>query len=995
MEKDGTYLLLLTKSIVKDIRKFVTSGHVVDANLRPDYKKNPFSENQVKFDVLSELSQIDAFLENWTEAGREDFVSYMAGLDATRSFDDDLGDHAIALDNLRNIIAELSANMSANAKYDIPDEALIHMAILGEYLEFYDYQKAHDLLMLYAKHEIKDLESKEITNLRTISYTFQIYENAAVRFGDLEAIALARTQCVAVEGAILENIEKGVVVYDTFYRMLERAVEAVTALSSGPMRTSLEARLLSSAATVGEVRLAVLKLVTLAKANSASVSDENSEVRSQFPDRFLYFPDMQEMASAIDEFAREKYAYLQLNEEARFCAGQSNAPQTAGVGWLDFKIDYGEHRRVVPLLKSLLDEEKFEQHLILYLHELTHVSCFAGGIGFYLNSLGAWLTWTETVLRATCWGSDRRVFPPVFTSDNPMLLAFFEHQTEICTRISVVQEVWRPWIEGLAVIAETVLDPRDDNIGYSKIWSMLLAYMDFVPESGESNRKAAYHSHLQNVERISSPIMRRASIQRLRELFGSSDGALYSSGFLMVHEVLASLSNSTSRKYTRATLFPTLLNATTYGVYDYLPDPSLPIEEFESEAEEKFLLFFRRMCDLNSEEISLIIDIEDSDSPGNTIFWNNGIPSRINKKDPPIHGGSFERVKRLFGLGDPFLRFAQREYNEKWKELFESTSSVVDMLLHYSHLDSYDGEKIEAMIRQHVFGNSQLNMAAKGGSSTISKIHQSMLIDAAMIKVGAVECQFHAFGTGNKNEKGFLFLPLVTSEKLRDKEGPRASVVGLQLPNFALNGLKEQYDRRFDPLMHVVRFIDLIPPRDNELLEFTHFLLLKYGEWSWVMPTNPGFDDLLSIASRNHLKSKACARFFPEIGKVSIDSRKAMAEKIISDTKHVEMQIPDWGRVDLSRWKDAIISNNSRTLAAGWKSGLRSRVSGRALRLLGYSDEASSSLSEEGVWALTESERYLRDELLEQLAATARGEDIDQRSFGQFSQEHLLEIFKR
>ena len=231
--------------------------------------------------------------------------------------------------------------------------------------------------------------------------------------------------------------------------------------------------------------------------------------------------------------------------------------------WTTGTFDHPRYRQAIPHGRTLFREGRLESILFEVTHEVTHVVSMLGGLGAAAMALRA----AALELEATLWAhvpgeeSDRdgdqtgdqdhderrlrardSLVAPL-TDHTALALGQAEQALEPVRCMRILQRVWTPWLEGLAVFLELGSDPSDGDVS-SLIGDVLANLVDvYVPGAAEGEIDldqidALLSGARSETERLYTDLLATSARPRLRHYLGSR-WSKYGPGYLAVRGVLA------------------------------------------------------------------------------------------------------------------------------------------------------------------------------------------------------------------------------------------------------------------------------------------------------------------------------------------------------------------------------------------------------------------------------------------------------------------------
>ncbi|WP_203791194.1 hypothetical protein [Paractinoplanes rishiriensis] len=272
--------------------------------------------------------------------------------------------------------------------------------------------------------------------------------------------------------------------------------------------------------------------------------------------------------------------------------------------WATWSFDHPYYRRAVPHGASMERERDVDISMLVLRHESTHVLSMVGGLGLAVMALRAAVVELELDLWAFYQRSTAQEFADsgvaALGEPNPPTIAIASWQTDLLAKIQVLQDVWNPWFEGIAVFSELADDPTaddDDTI----VGDLMTQLIDRPPESASvEERRAALAATRLAFERQFVSIQERLGPERLQYYYWETAGPKYVGGYLAVRAVVASWRARAGPMSGHAAMRH-LLHLTRFATSDSaVPALSLPPDEFADAAVEAMLSWVRGVANIDA-----------------------------------------------------------------------------------------------------------------------------------------------------------------------------------------------------------------------------------------------------------------------------------------------------------------------------------------------------------------------------------------------------------
>jgi hypothetical protein len=522
-------------------------------------------------------------------------------------------------------------------------------------------------------------------------------------------------------------------------------------------------------------------------------------------------------------------------EKARLALEPSPRQEAAHVDWTTLTLDHPAYRRAVPSGRSFLREAEFDNLLLVLSHEIIHILSMLGGVGVMLTCLRVALMNAETVL----WslqapaGSDMEQFKgrvalegvaPLERGD-PGLLFRTEQALELTLKARILQDVWTPWFEGLAIFGESAADPALDVVTIGEVSNCLRNMVDFVPTSGAEDTKtedsilAEYEAFAQEFESRCSAAITRHGPVRLNKYLRSPNPS-YFAGYLAIRRIVSTWRERAGRSITGPEAFSLLLHATRHGTFETIPDLSLPSELFSLAASKMMLDWASQLAKLDPKEINDYLSHPDRTASGRIYAWETG-------RLKPVEAEFQETLE-------------ERERATVAKRLRQALSSLTSEIdeNRVKTADPIERWLIKAMSKkgQEVVENDALQW---------DNLTVSLDTLATLLPIGQTASKFFANGDP-ATEWPLLAFSLRTTEHNASDGGPGVNGYWFSVDHGAAELIKNEYHCTGRPRVEVTRVVDLWGLGSATRRPGLHFLAFKYGAWFEIRGASSFADTLIN-----------------------------------------------------------------------------------------------------------------------------------------------------
>ena len=497
------------------------------------------------------------------------------------------------------------------------------------------------------------------------------------------------------------------------------------------------------------------------------------------------------------------------------------------------------YRRVIPHHRSFLNEQEFDNNLLVLTHEVTHVLSLLGGIGTTL----ACLRWAALGVELALWRlhvpADAGRAPDAeplsrlalnalapLTPGRTAALADVAHGLALHRLAQRLQDVWTPWLEGLAVFGETSADPLHDAAVVDPVNGALSNLVDVPlhedPAAGGVEATAAEQLQMviDEFQQRSAAALRRHGAGRLSHFLRDARAPYYWVGYLAVRAVVSRWRQTSGRQISGTQAFRVLLHATRFDTEDMVPPLDLDEPAFAIAAEAAMLQWVQRLAALRGDQIDMLIHAHESGSPTTQVRWTKGRPTLV-------QGGDEAAAALAARLRD----------NVRQALAGQRTATDPDLV-------AASGLSIEEFARH---------------------ANQTILL-GSFLPIGRAEALFH-LGIDPDDGTGHLVVLLRTTEQHAQGGGSSMNLLGVGLTPDSARELATQMQRTGTSRMAVTRVVDLGGLASPALGPAgLHLLALHYGDWFEIKGATPTVDLLLGALpdGARGLRQMLRARLVPD-----------------------------------------------------------------------------------------------------------------------------------
>lgn len=278
--------------------------------------------------------------------------------------------------------------------------------------------------------------------------------------------------------------------------------------------------------------------------------------------------------------------------------------------WTTWSFDYPPFGRAVPNGESMSKDDYPDETRLTIAHETIHVLCMGGDLGLALTALRLALFEVEFRLWTFEGSTDPErvgvgVAPLTIGDLAPMAQA--EQALELSRKIQALEDVWSPWLEGVAVFGEMTAAHEDDEVVTLVTQVLANLISDERPEEESARRKIPVGQvprvRQDDADRQFREAGGRSGPARLRANLGGKYAHKYLAGYLAVRSVVAAWRRSVGEELSAQMAFRLLLHLTRYGTTESVPDLAAPAADFGAEAIDRMADWVRGLQSLDPESL--------------------------------------------------------------------------------------------------------------------------------------------------------------------------------------------------------------------------------------------------------------------------------------------------------------------------------------------------------------------------------------------------------
>jgi hypothetical protein len=496
------------------------------------------------------------------------------------------------------------------------------------------------------------------------------------------------------------------------------------------------------------------------------------------------------------------------------------APASAAeTKWATWAFDYPPFRRAVPHGQSLARETGLDELLLTVAHETIHVLSMGSGLGRAVIALRLALLELEFRLWTYMGPADPEAFTSVgvapLRAGDIAALAQAEPALEITRKLQILEDVWSPWLEGLAIFGEVAADAPDDPVD-SIVSSVLTNLLD------EPVRETAAERGCSVVDVISerqheataryAAAGQRVAAARLRTML-TEYAPKYLPGYLTVRAIVARWRRVCSRPCDAQMAFRALLHATQYGTDEAIPDLALSAREFREAALAGLRNWLEQLAAVSAADLEAF-------------------------RDPPAEG---DQVLARWVGGRLTTELPAEDLVAWTMEGLLSQSDRALMTLAGLHGDLNrvdDGEEETRYLLEGAAHGLALQRFSLSDLDNNPGLVERLVGRALLLPIGRARCPFWLLKPSSR-----LVVLVRTHDPPTETGEPRHQLFASQLSEPVAAELEREMRVRRDSRMTVARMADLLvfDPYGARRGLGVNYLVFAYGNWVHVEPRGLAF----------------------------------------------------------------------------------------------------------------------------------------------------------
>lgn len=502
-------------------------------------------------------------------------------------------------------------------------------------------------------------------------------------------------------------------------------------------------------------------------------------------------------------------------ENARRQLEPAADPAGASTKWATWSFEYPPFRRAVPHGPSLQREAGLDELFLTVAHETIHVLSMMSGLGQAVTALRLALLEIEFRLWTFMGPADPEAFSSIgvapLAEGELTALAQAESALEITRKLQILQDVWGPWLEGIAVFGELGASSPSDP--FSSVVTLVLANL---MEEGPIRQVAAEEGisvgdviarRYAAAEEIFAAAGRDQGAARLRTMLADYP-ARYFAGYTAVRTVVSSWRATYPGQISAQMAFRVLLHVTRFGTTEAIPDLALSASDFRRAALAGLEKWVTQLAGIRAE------DLDEFSQPGDGAAlseWQDG--RLIHSQQDPEESGEETHKILIERCARALLTLSSTEADlDRVPDSDEETRILLEGAAEALTLQSFDLDKLDRD----------------------PWLVDRMLARAAMMPIGRVRSPFWL-----SPESRRLLVLLRTTDRGPGQGDPLHQMIAVELPEEKVSPLEREMRVRRDSRILVARVANLheLVEVDESLLPGANYLVFSYGNWIYVQPS--------------------------------------------------------------------------------------------------------------------------------------------------------------
>jgi hypothetical protein len=320
---------------------------------------------------------------------------------------------------------------------------------------------------------------------------------------------------------------------------------------------------------------------------------------------------------------------------------QETPDKNPSLTWHNLTLSHRQLAGAVPLGRSLTyDLDRTGQFILKLAHEISHAYCLLGPIGWAHTAMRVAVHYLEGLLLdrggALSVAPEDFVETPSVLSElptDPLTPLLADAQLAAALRSSILEGVWAPWLEGVAMFVELLCDPKDHDTEIIAPHEAVRSLIDFRsdPRPGESHEKYTErfgNESAAHFEEFYSAAVRRDSRSSHFGYLNGDDREVYLLGYLLVRSLVARWEETLGRRLNSVEAARLLLDATRNGVFPALPEITTDLDGMEQQCNERCHTWLQGLGSLDRDMLSAFFVPAARGERGGQFLWKDGYPKK-------------------------------------------------------------------------------------------------------------------------------------------------------------------------------------------------------------------------------------------------------------------------------------------------------------------------------------------------------------------------------
>jgi hypothetical protein len=376
---------------------------------------------------------------------------------------------------------------------------------------------------------------------------------------------------------------------------------------------------------------------------------------------------------------------------------------------------------------------------------------------------------------------------------------------EVERKIQLIERLWAPWFEGLAVFGEHAADPREDIDRYSPVVSVVGNLFDTLTPNEAEEQKISTREAVARRWARAEALLGEAQAQegpfRLAAYFGAQHSK-YLAGYLAVRSVVAAWRARLGQPLSGAKAFAMLLHATRYSGTKLVPASDLPLAEFHQQLVENQLRWLREISSVPKEDLDAL----------------NAAYAKVD--DQSGYVWQEDRIKSFVGTSPETEQFYPRLLGRVAETRLALTGSRADV-------NRVEGATTECRAWMAATAD-WLETRAPDAAMIDEESLNVMLSGVSVLPIGQVQGPFWL----NRLNRYFIYW-IRTREEDAEHGKPSYNAASDPLDEATFQELEKRVLMGAPSRVKITRVAYLADPK-HQLLEGTNYLAFQLDDWFWI-----------------------------------------------------------------------------------------------------------------------------------------------------------------